>query len=239
MPGSAAAAARRTARLFEVDFRDSDTGIVQVAAIWAPERRFIDVRPGSPRSETDHFLLNLSRARSDAIITTGAILRAEPGVTHAIDSADLRAFRNERLGKARNPISLVLTSGRGLNGSHPMFQSGESFAFTSACSLPGITVVHDPSPSLARAIRHLREKRGCRLISLEIGPETTQEAFRESGLLTELMLSSFLEPELDPAFRGGAFPSEESLDSIFPVQTRRFESREESGMWQFCLYRRR
>jgi riboflavin biosynthesis pyrimidine reductase len=239
MNGSAVAADRRIARLFGVNFEAGDTGVLQVAAIWGPERRFMNIRPGSPASETDRFVLSLARARADAIITTGSILRAEPHVTHDIDDVDLRAFRRECLGKKDEPISLVLTSGRDLDGSHPIFQSGRARAYTAARSLPGIGVVHDPSPSLARAIRYLEDERRCQLITLEIGPSATREAFAEPALVTELLLSVFQEPWLDTAYRGGAFPSDEKVHQLFPIQTPPFESREESGRWRFCLYRQR
>jgi hypothetical protein len=88
----------------------------------------IAIGPHSPKSATDFFLLNLARARADAIVTTGKILRDEPAVEHRLQGADgepaaLAAWRRERLGKREPPCSVVLTTGREIDLFHPLFRS--------------------------------------------------------------------------------------------------------------------
>ena len=66
-----------------------DAGVLHVVATWfdGESHRVIRITPRSPKSETDFFVLNLARARADAIITTGRILRDEPELEYALPSA--------------------------------------------------------------------------------------------------------------------------------------------------------
>ena len=60
-----------------------DGGVIHPTAQWrAPDDRYVTLRlnADTPTSRHDRFALNLSRARADALITTGKILREEPGL---------------------------------------------------------------------------------------------------------------------------------------------------------------
>jgi riboflavin biosynthesis pyrimidine reductase len=97
-----------------VDWR-AEAGVVQVAAIEHRRRAVLVPGPKAPASETDRFVLAVARARADAIVTTGAILRAEPDVRHdpAPDAEGNSAFldwRRERLGRSQAPLLVVLSA---------------------------------------------------------------------------------------------------------------------------------
>ena len=75
---------RRVAALYgEVDWRGA-RGVLQVAAVADRAWVAIAIGPAAPSSATDRFVLGFARARSDAIVTTGAILRAEPDLVHEL-----------------------------------------------------------------------------------------------------------------------------------------------------------
>ena len=130
---TAADCAHRVGDIFGTDLT-SVCGVIHVTAVWRESlKSFITIKINntSLHSETDFFLLNLTRARADAIITSGKILREEPEVTHDLQGPvgvpeALGSWRVERLGKTSPPLSVVLTSGRELDFAHPLFQAPTS-----------------------------------------------------------------------------------------------------------------
>ena len=90
----------------------------------------------SPRSAYDWFALNLSRARSDLIILTGAILRDEPLVTGNV-LADYKAvldeWRRQVWGRQQPPAVCVFTAGP-MDFNHPLFSDteGDVFVYTTS-----------------------------------------------------------------------------------------------------------
>ncbi len=106
-----------------IDWR-LENGVVHVTAIGASSRAALAIGPDAPRSETDRFVLGFARARADVIVTTGAILRAEPELVHrtAEDPAQAAAWtrwRAERLGRTEPPELLVLSASGALDLAHP------------------------------------------------------------------------------------------------------------------------
>lgn len=100
------------------------SGVIHVAAIDAHSRRALAVGPGAPASATDRFVLGFARARADAIVTTGAILRAEPALVHRFaDAPEAQAywqrFRADVLGRAEPPTLVVLTASGDWPPAHP------------------------------------------------------------------------------------------------------------------------
>ena len=88
----------------------------------------------SPRSAYDWFALNLSRARADLVILTGAILREEPLLTGNV-LADYKAaldeWRRSVWGRLQPPAVCVFTEGP-VDFSHPLFDAteGDVFVYT-------------------------------------------------------------------------------------------------------------
>ncbi len=231
-------------------------GVLHVTAVWrSPEGPYVTLRilPETPGSPTDRRVLSLARARVDAIVTSGRILREEPRMTHASlvpspEDAGLAAWRRERLGKAAPPRSVVLTSGRGLDLAHPLFRSAPgAIVFTgeeTARALEpegrdaGVEVVGHPEPGLRQAIDWL-EGRGMTDVSIEVGPSTALHLYDEPLRIDELMLSVHEEEELAASVRGPLF-----LDAAVLAQRLRREgephaSREPSGRWRFERHLRR
>ena len=106
-----------------------EVGVLHGLALWkAPSGppRVLRIDENTPRSETDRFVLHLARARADAIVTSGSILRSEPQLSHEIGhdagmKHELDAWRREVYGHANPPLSLVLTRGANLDLAHPFF----------------------------------------------------------------------------------------------------------------------
>ena len=85
----------------------------------------------SPRSPYDWFALNLSRARADLIVLTGAILRDEPQLTGNVLAeykAALMEWRRQVWGRQHPPSVCVLTAGP-VDFTHPLFGSTEGDVF--------------------------------------------------------------------------------------------------------------
>lgn len=122
-------------RLYGVVAWPLATGLLQVAAIHRPSQRILALGPEAPASATDRFVLGFARARADALLTTGAILRAEPDLVHryADDEAGDRAWaawRRDRLGREDRPCLLVLSGSGRFRSDHPALATGHGWIFT-------------------------------------------------------------------------------------------------------------
>lgn len=238
-------AAARIERLFGPS-PSVDAGAIHVAAIWEESpssRRFLAIGPGAPSSETDRFVLDFARARADAVLTTGAILRAEPDVTHSIQTPELREYRRDRLGKSAPPVSVVLTTGRELDPSHPVFEGAggalllvpDDAALPSACAVPVLRASELDPP---RAVALLLER--FEVLSLEVGPRVTASLYEaDRPLVDELLLSVYLEDGLASRYRGGPFPSRDEVERRLPLTSEPRVETEASGRWRFERYLRR
>ncbi len=226
-----------------------EPGVLHVAAVWRePWGRLVTlrIREETPASESDHFVLRLARARADAILTSGRILREEPGLSHGLDGPGAEAlaqWRRRRLGRADPPWSVVLSSGRDLDLDHPLFAGPtRPMIFTGAPGAArlgdaargrGIEVVAHAAPDLRVALEYLGRERGLRTRVIEAGPSTARAAYAAPPLLDELMLSVFEEPALDAAVRGPDFvPAAELARLLAPAAPARTR-REASGRWSF------
>jgi riboflavin biosynthesis pyrimidine reductase len=214
-------------------------GVLHVVAVHegADARSVIRIGALAPKSATDFFALELARARVEAIVITGAILRAEPELRYAL-SSELAAYRGE-LGLTRPPCLVVLTGGD-IPLDHPALAGpARPIIFTSSEAAPAlrartaIEIVGVPAPSARRALAHLRDERGHRSISVEAGPTTAVPLYADPCAIDELALSVFT-GELDLGARGGRFLDERELE-------RRFDrvSVEVEAEWRFERWLRR
>ena len=220
-------------------------GVLHVVAVHAEgeSRRVIKIGEHAPESATDFFALELARARVEAIVITGAILREEPELRYVL-SSELAAWRREVLGLAEPPWLLVLTHGD-IPLDHPALSGPlRPIVFTSSEAAPSlrartsiertsIEIVGVPAPSARLALSFLRSERGCRSVSVEAGPTTAVPLYDEPCAIDELALSVYGGP-LDPRARGGRFLDERALE-------RRFErvSEASGGEWRFERWLRR
>ena len=232
------------------------TGVVHVTSVWRkdPETQLvIRIGPDAPSSGVDQFILNWARARADAIITTGRILRQEPELSHHLQgpgsSAEgLTRWRAEVLGKPRPPISLILTSGRDLDFSHPLF-SGPSriviltdrrgaWNLESRASDAGVELVALDNPTPRDAIGMLRLEFGCATISVEAGPSVSRQYYEPPAIVDELLLSVYRGEPLPPGARGRRHVTQQQIERTFHEPHPAYSAMGEDGRspWDFHRY---
>ncbi len=242
--GSAAAVERLARALYGVDV-SGPAGALHVAAVADEDgrHRVIAIGEHAPASPVDFFVLNLARARADAIVVTGSILRAEPALRYDLqgpgDSArGLAAWRREVARLDTPPRLLVLTRG-GLPLAHPALRSwARPLVYTSreaagALGGSGLPVVGVEQPSLLGALDHLRRVCGARSIAIEAGPTATRELYGYAETpVRELWLSIF-EGELDPRARAGRLPSRSELAASGLTRQSAVRVAQPSGPWRF------
>jgi riboflavin biosynthesis pyrimidine reductase len=231
----------------------TDAGVVHVTSAWrAADGGLLSLAIGdaTPASRTDAFVLALARARADALVTTGRILRLEPELSHAgAAEAELADWRREVMGRERAPIVAVLTSGRDLDLDHSALRGPQPrLIFTTPAAAErldgvarqrGVELVADPAPSLRGLLRWLAQTRGCRSVVVEAGASTSADLYRTPAVVDELLLSICLAPSIPQAVRGPALPEEAAIADAGLVLASECERQEESGRWVFRRYCRR
>jgi riboflavin biosynthesis pyrimidine reductase len=228
-----------------------EVGVLHVAAVAAAADgglRALRIGPGTPRSPADDFALSLARARVDAIVTTGRILRLEPDATHALlgpeaQRQDLRAWRARRLGRSQPARSAVLSSGRELDLDHPLLRAGfrpllltgpaAAARLSAAAQTRGIELVGLEPLDLRSALAALRA-RGLRALGIEAGPETALGLYEPPGAVDELMLSIYQGPVLPADALAGSFIAEGRIAQLLPRRSRTLRV----GDWRFERYAR-
>jgi riboflavin biosynthesis pyrimidine reductase len=245
----------RIASLYgEVDWGGC-AGVIQVAAIASPINRIIALGPAAPRSPTDRFVLGLARARADAILTTGSILRGEPKLVHQYaedleEDAALAEWRRRVMGRSDPPALIVLSGSGNFPLDHPALSASKSgFIWTSRAGRDRIRrgdldysievepeAVTRSGTGVAAAIEAAKRDLSAQTISIEAGPSTAATLYSEDSTapfgIDELLLSHF-EGELQPPAMGPPFISADVIASYFdaPVSSQRVE--ESSGSWRF------
>ncbi len=226
-------------------------GILQAMAV-APDQfgthRVIAIGEDTPRSRHDRFVLNATRARADAVITTGAILRSEPSLTSGLlgTGPEVEALARWAAAEAGGTAgtTLVLTSGRNLDPTHPIFTGGDVLVYTgheSAAEITGqllelgVEVVSHDEPSVASAVEYLLEERGVATIAIEAGSNTSIDLYRPPRLVTEVLLTVFSGP-LEPSLLTGPFPGPGELSRSYPKSSPPATVTEPSGEWTFYRF---
>lgn len=248
----AAACTQRIRELYGAALEEP-AGVLHVAAVWLeaggglPTLR---ITPRTPRSATDRFALGLARARADALLTTGRILREEPALEHryhednTLDAA-LTHWRRERLAKPRAPVSAVLTSGRDLDLTHPLFAgpaqvwilTGLNAAAALQRRLPSRhRVIGRSEPTLHDALSYLRGEASCATVTVEAGGSTTRTLYEAELGVDELMLSVFAAPELAESLRGPSFATAIGLSRAFGPPLSLHTEQEPSGRWSLARF---
>lgn len=261
----AAACARRIRELYADDLIDAG-GTLHVAAAWrgpaAPSGapgRLITLTTGAamPASLTDPFVLRVARARSDAILTTGRSLRAEPRLTHSLlstraDTTSVPAWRTHVLGKVRLPDSVVLTRGAAVDFDHPLFGGpNDCFVFTALAAVERlrgaaarrrrvspIRIVGVDAPDITSALAWLRAERRAQTICVEAGPSSAARLYTDPVGVDELMLSLCESETLEAAARGPDFLPIEVVERALPCTLSSVRVDEPSGPWTYVRMRR-
>ena len=229
--------------------------VLHVASVWRDAggvARVLRIGPRAPKSRHDTFLLALARARAEAIVTTGRILREEPALTHGLRGppelrAALAAWRRERLVLAHDPWLLVLSSGRELDPMHPAFHAPlRPVLFVPSAAAAGLRerfadtdarVVSVPAPNVRFALDHLH-RLGARRITIEAGPTTARELYAEPSRMDELWLATFAGAAPLPDAIGEPFPEDARLAAVLPDASMPCVRDEPSGAWRFERRRR-
>jgi riboflavin biosynthesis pyrimidine reductase len=212
-------------------------GVLHVTST-APSRQVIAIGPGAPKSEGDFFLLNLARARADAVLTTGSIVRIEADYQLALQgpqAPSLARYRAEVLGKAGLPSCAIMTRDGRLPRLHPLWDDGtEKLVLTLPEHVPALkreldghaTVLAVPQLDARRAVE-LLQARGAALISIEAGPGANGALYEPPALVDELSLSVYEGPPVQLA----AALTPRLLDGLTLVSE--VARDEQSGRWRY------
>ncbi len=243
----------RAARALFGSALDTRPAVSHSTAVWRADEdapfTSIRINEHSPKSDLDFLALHIGRARADGIIITGKILREEPALTY-----DLRAdprwrdalvnWRERRWGLCDPPWLLILTSGRDLDFSHPVFHGWArpvifttDRAATRKLAAAPCPVISDASPNIRRAIEHLQVARECECVSIEAGPSTTRSLYEGPMVVRELLASVYLEPELDERAQGAPLVKLSEARRMFRSETSATH-REQGQHWSFHRLRR-
>jgi len=249
-----ASAVQRRSEVLYGGALEGATGVLHVCAVWRerPDRyRILRIGPRTPRSETDTFALGMARARAEAVVTTGQILRDERETTHRLPPAyeqELAAWRREVLHRDRDALSVVLSSGRDLPLEHPLFtHGGRAVVVTTeqaaarigdAAFARGVEVVGRSAPGPRDVLEFLRG-RGLETIAIEAGASTAAQLYEDPVAIDELLLSVYCGAALPEALRGAAFPDPERVRQLFREPNAPHSTEEPSGRWTFHRYLRR
>jgi len=244
------AVAERVRRLYGDDELSDPAGVIHVAAVGREpdgELVVLKINQSTPASPHDHFALDLARARADVIVTTGAILRAEPRLRYELASDradDLHTWRMDQLGRPTPPLVVVLTGREDIDLDHPTLHGwARPWIFTNvdcAKALHGrlprhVGLAGVPSPDVETLVDWARRRFDARTITIEAGPSTTRPLYEDTGhegLVDELMLSVF-EGTIPSAARGGRFARPGDLERNFARRQEGEPIQEKSGPWRF------
>lgn len=231
-------------------------GVAHVTALWeSPGGPLVTlkVNENSPKSAYDAFALNVARARADAIVVTGRILREEPNLRYELFGDGelpkaLACWRREVRHRVDAPRLLILTSGRDLPLEHPALHSwARPLLFVPAdapaelgarAARAGVEVVTSPHPDLRSAVDHLRDSCGARTISIEAGPSTSRSLYDPPLAVDQLALSLFRGPRLPEGARGPALLDRPAVEAVLLARCPPFVVQEPSGPWSFELLTR-
>lgn len=219
-----------TARLREIYGTEIGRGprVLHVAAVAdmpGGRRPVLRVDADTPSSDTDAFVLEAARARVDAILTTGEILRREPGLRHDLSPAAL-AWRRDTLGLAAPPLTVVLTRRPDEIQGHPLLRGGADER----------RHIESRAGSLRQAIERIEAVYAVRSTLIEAGPTTARELYRGPGRVDELLLSVCREPALPESGLLGEFASLEELEELFGAPARAWVDERDGGRWRFERY---
>lgn len=236
---------------------------VHVLALWKDPSgplRVLRIDAEAPRSVTDRFVLGLARARADTVLTSGAILGAEPKLRLEMgaageERAEFQAWRRELIGCTQPLFGGVMTRNPHLDLDHPFFEKGERTAIyttsEAAASLEeraqerGIALIPRATPTVADAIVALREHFGAPAVGIELGAGASRPLYSEPRSsaepagIDELWLSLYEEPVVPRERTTAAFFALDRLEQMFPVTSTPVVRNEESGRWSVRRLQRR
>ncbi len=228
-------------------------GVLQVVATWRHPNGALEVMStdaDAPRCPEDGFALALGRARADAILTTGAILRQEPELRHthgaghplAMAMADWR----EKNGPRRPAATVIMTRSRDLDLDHPIFESDQVFVFTGddaptslgiELARRGAMLMSDPDPSPRSCLARLT-RAGYAAITIEAGPHVARTLYEDPVIVDQLMMTTYLAPALDERLHRGVLIDEAQLLARFGPVRSEYPTETAEGPWTLRRFAR-
>lgn len=209
----------------------------------------IRINEHSPKSDLDFLALHIGRARADAIVITGKILRDEPELSYDLHADSrwgeaLTHWRQCRWGLLEPPWLLILTDSGEFDLRHPVFSgwarpvifTNDRTATRKLAAAP-CPVISDESPDINRAIQHLQLAYECECISIEAGPSTVRSLYKRPMPVKELLLSVYLESSLDERAQGDTLIKLSEVRAMFRTETSATH-REGEQHWSFHRLRR-
>jgi riboflavin biosynthesis pyrimidine reductase len=209
----------------------------------------IKIEDTAPKSSTDFFVLNFWRAHSDAILTTGQILRAEPTLSYAQQGPlglGLTYYREQVLGKTGVTKCAILTRGSQLPVEHPVFRDSSALQLLILTHPQHVAelqkLLGDRAEVVglaqldARGALDFLKRAGAHTIGVEAGPSVAGTLYAAPAAVEHLMLS-ICEAPIEPYSVGGALPVDEELFAGLRLVSDVTRS-EESGEWRFQHWQR-
>ena len=231
-------------------------GLIQAVEAWHGDRgRYVALAAGrqAPRSHHGCWASNLVRARADAILTTGSVLRRVPTLDHRLKGPGrhpqaLAAWRWERLRKRAPPVTLVLTSDAGLDLDHPVFRHWTrpvvytsrraEWQLESRAVDRGVEVVGVEAPTVEGAVEFLRLAFGTATIAVEADPAIAVELYGTPPAVDEVMLSVYHGPRAPADAVAAPFLTAERLARAFPLVSKPYRVATEDGEWSLHRFRK-
>jgi riboflavin biosynthesis pyrimidine reductase len=250
-------------RVYGSDLRA--TGVVHVTAVWhRDDGPLVTLRTGdgAPRIAYDDLALGLARARADAIITTGEVLRREPGLRHELPGPGalpraLADWRRRVLGKQAPPVLWVMTRSGEVDLDHAAFdRAGRSVVYAGRAAVwgmesraadIGVELVVAKTPSVRDSVERLRGEFGAATIVVEAGPSvarclyddsTAGEPAARDAAVDELMLTVLHRGELETRWRGPSFLSRGEIEESLGRAVSCHLERSPFGAWELARYRK-
>jgi riboflavin biosynthesis pyrimidine reductase len=205
----------------------------------------------TPVSPTDAFVLALSRARADVILTTGQNLRDEPDAHARLSGgaeAWLARWRRDVCGLVAPARLAVLTGSGDIDLAHPAMRgSDRPLVLTTPRGRAELearsegadveSIVGDGF-DVRDWIALLRDERDFQTVLIEAGPSTARHLYAAPGLVDELVLSICPTDSVVQAVRGPEFVSEAAIAAVGLACVHETERLEPSGRWSFQRQRR-
>lgn len=229
-------------------------GVVQpfAATPVGDEWRVLRAGPPGPPSPLDAFALGHTRARVDAVVTSGRNLREEPRENYAYPIAGeaLARWRCERAGRERLPLLAVITSGRGLDLDHPALAPGRrrvlytgsdgAARLGAGARRRGIAVWAVDAPDPTDLLRRLLDGEGAALVSVEAGPSVSRPLYAPDAPVPvdELVLTA-VRGGVPASALGPALLRRADLDARYPEVDAPSEHREGARLLRFARRCRR
>jgi len=236
---------------------DRALGVLHVAAVWeAPDAHYATLRvgEGAIRGASDAVVLSAARARADAIVTTGRILRDEPALVHASlappdVTAELEALRRTVWGLSGPPWIAVLTRSGDVPAGHPAIAHAERLLFFTGAAgaarlraqaaLPErAQIVEVDEPGAVALLDHLERACGARSIVVEAGATTAAALYEGDARVDELWLSVCQADFVAPSDVVGPFVARDTIEAVLGVPKHAERHLEGDVVWSTLVHQR-